>query len=140
MVGTTRARRSGKPNHDDPAAAAALLLDIGDDEAADAMLASEAARIHGGSYASLVPLAKALQALGRSRGETAVYRALLLAILDRAYARAYGHAARYWVRLGDIAATDIDLRPLEPHEAFETTIRSRHARKSAFWAKVNQIR
>ena len=125
-------------NHDDPAVAADLLLDIGDDEAAEAMLAREPDRIHGGSYASLVPLAQALQARDRSRGETAIYRALLTAILDRAYARAYGHAARYWVRLGTIASTGIDLRPLEPHEAFETAIRSRHARKSAFWAKVNQ--
>ena len=40
-------------NHDDPAVAADLLLDIGDDEAAEAMLAREPDRIHGGSYASL---------------------------------------------------------------------------------------
>jgi hypothetical protein len=127
-------------NHDDPAAAAALLLDIGDDEAADAMLASEPAHIHGDSYTSLVPLAKALHARGRSRGETAIYRALLAEILDRTYARAYNHAARYWLRLESIAATGVDLRPLEPHEAFEMKIRSLHARKSAFWAKLKQSR
>jgi hypothetical protein len=127
-------------NHEDPAAAADLLMDIGDDEAADAVLASEPDRINGGSYGTLVPLAQALQARGRSRGETAIYRALLTAILDRAYARAYGHAAQYWVRLGTIAATGVDLRPLEPHEAFEAAIRSRHARKSAFWARVNRSR
>jgi len=71
------------------------------------------------------------------RGETAIYRALLTAILTRAYARAYGHAARYWARLREIAATGVGSLPLESHEDFEATIRSRHARKTAFWAHVN---
>lgn len=123
--------------HDDPAAAATLLMDIGDDEAAEAMLLAEPARIRGDNYGALVPLAKALQAHQRLRGETAIYRALLTAILTRAYARAYGHAARYWARLREIAATGIGLLPLESHDDFEAAIRSRHARKSAFWAHVN---
>ena len=58
---------------------------------------------------------------------------------DRA-ARAYGHAARYWARLREIAATGIGLLPLESHEDFEAAIRSRHARKTAFWAHVNGTR
>ena len=123
--------------HDDPATAATLLMDIGDDEAAEAMLLAEPARIRGDNYGALVPLAKALQAHQRLRGETAIYRALLTAILTRAYARAYGHAARYWARLREIAATGIGLLPLESHDDFEAAIRSRHARKSAFWAHVN---
>jgi len=48
-------------------------------------------------------LASALRTQGCVRGETVVYRALLRGILDRAYARAYGHAARYWSRLREIA-------------------------------------
>jgi hypothetical protein len=42
-------------------------------------------------------------------------RALLTAILTRAY----GHAARHWARLREIAATGIGLLPLESHEDFE---------------------
>ena len=87
-----------------------------------------------------MPLAQALKSHQRLRGETAIYRALLTAILTRAYARAYGHAARYWARLREIAATGIGLLPLESHEDFEAAIRSRHARKTAFWAHVNGTR
>ena len=71
------------------------------------------------------------------RSETVVYRALLRGILDRAYARAYGHAARYWTRLREIADSRAGLMPLQPHAGFEVEIRSRHARKAAFWAYVN---
>ena len=124
-------------DHDDPTTAATLLLDMGDDEAAEAMLLTEPARICGDNYAALVPLAQALKTHQRLRGEAAIYRALLTAILTRAYARAYGSAASYWARLREIAATGIGLLPLESHEDFEAAIRSRHARKSAFWAHVN---
>ena len=119
-------------DHDDPATAATLLLDIGEDDAAEAMLLAERARIRGDNYGALVPLAQALKTHQRFRGETAIYRALLTTILTRAYARAYGHAARYWARLREIAATGIGLLPLASHEDFEIAIRSRHARKTAF--------
>ena len=69
-----------------------------------------------------------------------VYRALLKGILDRAYARAYGHAARYWARLGEIAGCGISLLPLPSNEEFEAEIRARHGRKAAFWAYVNGTR
>jgi hypothetical protein len=74
------------------------------------------------------------------RAETAVYRALLTGILDRALARAYGHAARYWTRLREIADTGVDLSPLGLHTDFEAMIKSRHPRKTAFWARVKDQR
>src|SRR5207244_3040590 len=45
------------------------------------------------------------------RGETVVYRALLRGVLDRANARAYGHAARYWTRLREIADSCAGMMP-----------------------------
>ena len=84
-----------------------------------------------------MPLAEALRIHQCCRGETAVYRALLKGVLDRAQARAYGHAARYWSRLRQIGNTGTDLLPLQSNEDFEAEIRSRHARKAAFWAQVN---
>ena len=126
--------------HDDPTTAATLLLDIGDDDAAEAKLLAEPGRINGENYGALLPLAQELKSRQRLRGETAIYRALLTAILDRAYARAYGHAARYWARLREIAPTGTSLLPLESHEHFEAGIRARHARKVAFWAYVNGTR
>jgi hypothetical protein len=126
--------------HDDLTAAATLLLQLGDADAAEARLLAEPGRIDGNDYGRLVPLAKALRADECPRGETVVYRALLKGILERAYARAYGHAARYWTRLGEAAGSGISLLPLTSHENFEAEIRARHGRKSAFWAYVNGTR
>lgn len=126
--------------HDDLAAAATLLLQLGDPAAAETRLLAEPGRIDGNDYGRLVPLAKALRAHECPRGETVVYRALLKGILDRAYARAYGHAARYWSRLREIADSGVGLLPLQSHEEFEAEIRARHGRKSAFWAYVNGTR
>lgn len=126
--------------HDDLAAAATLLLSLGDAAAAEDRLLAEPGRIDGNEYGSLLPLAKALRTHECPRGETVVYRALLKGILDRANARAYGHAARYWARLGEIASSGVELLPLPSHEDFEAEIRGRHARKVAFWACVKGTR
>ena len=124
-------------DHDDPTTAATVLLELGDAFAAEARLIAEPARLAGDNYPSLVPLAKALRTHECWRGETVVYRALLNGILDRAYARAYGHAARYWARLREIADSGASLMPLQSHESFEAEVRLRHRRKAAFWAHVN---
>jgi len=84
-------------NHPDPVAAATLLLELGDVEAAEARVLAEPARIDGNNYPELVPLAKDFRTHECWLGETVVYRALLLGILERGYARAYGHGARYLV-------------------------------------------
>jgi hypothetical protein len=89
----------------------------------------------------LVPLTNAFRADECQRGDTVVYRALLNGILDRAYARAYGHAARYWVRLGEDRGQRRQsccrcrrTRTSRPRSV------ARHGRKSAFWAHVNGTR
>jgi len=123
--------------HSYPVMVALLLLDIGDDAAAEAALARAPAAIHGRDYGTLVPLAMALEHKGFWTGATAVYRALLVAILDRAYAPAYRHAARYWARLQALALKCPRLMPLEPPDAFEARIRAQHKRKTSFWAHVN---
>jgi hypothetical protein len=121
----------------DPVVAARLLIVVGDKRGAELALVEHADRINGNDYGQLVPLAESLDACGLLRGCTACYRALLLAILARAYARAYGHAARYFKKLGEIARRQPDMRPLASHEAFEAIVRSQHARKVAFWSYVN---
>jgi hypothetical protein len=120
-----------------PVVVALLLLDIGDDAAAERAIASAPAAIHGRDYGTLVPLAETLERKGRWTGATAVYRALLTAILDRAYSPAYRHAASYWARLQGLALKCSGLMPLEPPDAFEARIRNRHKRKTSFWAHVN---
>ena len=126
--------------HTNLAAVATVLLKLDDPAAAEARLLAEPGRIDGTQYGSLVPLAKALRNHDCPRGETVIYRALLKGILDRAYARAYGHAARYWSRLQEIANGTTGLLPLSSHNEFEAEIRARHGRKTAFWAHVNGTR
>ena len=111
-------------------------MDIGDDAGAEAALIAALDRIPGSDYGTLVPLAGQLEAQGRWIAATAVYRALLVAILERAYTPAYRHGARYWARLQALASKGVGLMPLEPAEAFETRIRLQHGRKSSFWAQV----
>lgn len=123
----------GLPN---PGLAAQILIELHREADAEAVLVDKAAAIDGADYFMLPTLAKTLAAGGRSKGATAIYRALVLNILERANARAYGHAARYLERLELMAATD--LPPLPSHEDFLVQLRSKHARKTAFWALLNK--
>lgn len=124
-------------SHADLTTASTLLLELGDVATAEALLLAEPARVDGRHYASLLPLAKAFRAQERWLGEAVVYRALLLAILERGYAPSYGHGARYLLRLRELASTGGGPMPLPLHDAFEADVRLRHGRKSAFWAHVN---
>jgi len=85
---------------------------------------------------ALVPLAAALENAGLWAGATAVYRALLVAIPDKAYTPTYRHGAKYWGRLQALAQNGSGPIPLEPSEQFEATIRVQHKRKSSFWAHL----
>jgi len=123
-------------SHDDPVAAATLLLELGDPPGAESVLLSAPELVDGRDYYRLPALATSLGAHGCSRGATVLYRALLEDILDRAYARAYGHAARYWHRLCEIAGSDIALAPLQPHSEFAAEVHRRHGRKVAFWSRL----
>lgn len=125
--------------HGDPVAAARVLLEIGQDGEAEARLLSLGTCIRGGDYGLLVPLAEALEGCGRILGATVVYRALLQALLERAYTPAYPHGARYWVRLQALAASASSLTPLEDHAAFVEAVRTRHGRKTRFWQCVRDI-
>jgi hypothetical protein len=120
----------------DPITAANLLHELGDAGAAEAVLVSGFARIEGNDYFRLVPLAEALEAQQRPTGASACYRALLLATLARAYARAYGHAANYLGKLRRLARELPQQHGLESHESFEAALRAKQGRKTAFWSRV----
>lgn len=132
--------RSLAADHDEPVVVARLLMDIGDEAAAEAALLAKPGSLDGSDYGTLVPLAVALEDKGLWTGATAVYRALLVAILDKAYSPAYRHGARYWSRLQVMADKLSGLMPLESPEVFETGIRLQHKRKSSFWALVDGAR
>lgn len=127
-------------DHGDPAVAAVLLLELGEAQAAEAKLVADPVGVCGAHYAELLPLAKSLRAHACWRGEAVVYRALMSSILERGYAKAYGHAARYWNRLIELNASGVDLLPLPAHGDFEADVRSRHGRKASFWRQVESQR
>jgi hypothetical protein len=120
----------------DPEVAARLLLDIGDDAGAQAALLARAEQLDGRRYDALRPLAKALEERACWAGATAVYRALMLAILERAYTPAYRHAAKDWQRLRELAELCPDPAPLVSPAEFEAAVRQRHGKKVSFWGLV----
>jgi len=130
--------------HRHPVEAARVLVELGDHRLAESMLLAAPGKIDGQDYPWLVPLAKALEAHACWSGATAVYRALLDAILNRAHWRAYAHAFQYWERLGFIAQSCVrlgsSLEPLAAHADYVAEIRRKHARKVSFWAYVNGTR
>ena len=89
-----------------------------------------------GDYDRLVPLAQVLEKNGRLLGAIVCYRALLVAILARGYARAYGHAAEYLRALRRLDAQVGNYASLSTHQAFESSIRSAHGRKVSFWNRI----
>ena len=119
-----------------PGLSAQLLLELHRDADAEAVLVGKATAINGADYFALPPLAKTLAERGRLKGATAIYRALLLNILERAYSPAYRHAARHLERLQLMSSAD--LAPLPSHDDFLIQLRSKHGRKTAFWSLVSQ--
>jgi hypothetical protein len=129
------ARRRAQ-DHPDPVTSAHLLLEVGDEPAAESVLVARYGELNGRDHSRLQWLAETMEARHRAVGATACYRALLLDILSRAYVRAYVHAARYLGKLRNLAREAPDPRPMESHESFEAAIRAKHARKVSFWNHV----
>ena len=89
----------------------------------------------GQHYGLLVPAAEALEH-DHLVAATVLYRALLDDILARARSPAYGHAARYLAKLGDLDTIDLGAEGLSGHEAYRAGLRRLHGRKTGFWTLV----
>lgn len=118
--------------HPSPEQAAHFLVEIKEPKLAAELIDKHQNEISGSCYDTLRTVAKAL---GDSHPAQAwiIYKALLLDILDEGRYKAYGHAARYFNQMQDLARqADIASRQAD----FEQTLRQNHGRKSSFWAKV----
>ena len=93
------------------------------------------AKWSGAHYSIIAPAAKALEDKYPAAA-TILFRALLDDILVRGKSPAYGHGARYLVKLKELApACDAAAVPnMETHAAFSARIDKSHGRKAAFWA------
>ena len=90
----------------------------------------------GQHYGLLVPAAESLEH-DHPVAATVLYRALLDDILTRARSPAYGYAARYLAKLGDLDAVDLAAEGLTGHEAYRAGLRGSHGRKTGFWIHVD---
>ncbi len=120
----------------DVATAAELLFELNEPRLAERLIIERAAELNGGYYGSLTALVEKARAEGCFLAATLMLRALLDAILKRAYAKAYGHGARYLRNLQEIAAHIDDYQGHPTHELYEQTLRLAHGRKTRFWARL----
>ncbi len=131
--------RDRSETNDDVITGARLLLAIEDDAGAERLLVDRHASIRGENYYTLIPIAETLESKGRLLGAVACYRALLDAILARAYVKAYGHGARYLAKLRALAPRITNYGPLSLHEELEAALHAKHGRKVSFWNHVKGL-
>ncbi len=117
---------------------AEFLIDCGLLDEADKYIWDRASQLRGGFYSHILPLAKAMEKDRRFLTATILYRALLDAILARAYAKAYHHGVDYLRKL-DAMAKEINLwKNVVPHAGYIQELRISHGRKSSFWVQYEQ--
>jgi hypothetical protein len=118
------------------ATAAELLFALDEPALAEKLIVDRADELDGRSYGMLTSLVATAKASGCLLAATLIWRALLDAILARAYAKAYGHAARYLHELRAVASDIGDYRGHPTHEIYEQSLRMAHGRKASFWARL----
>ena len=87
-------------------------------------------------YSQLADFAKLFRLNHQPLAAALCYRALLDDILDEGRSNAYSHAARYYQQLVELDTKVRNYQPAIDHADYLDQLRSRHARKRAFWAKV----
>ncbi|MEM9597717.1 MAG: DUF6880 family protein, partial [Acidobacteriota bacterium] len=95
-----------------------ILCGLGAVAEAETLLVERRGEIDGGAYYQLQEFAETLEVRGHPLGSTLVHRALLENILDRAYSKAYPHAARYFLHLGSLQHGITDWRDVPAHSAY----------------------
>lgn len=118
---------------------ATLLLDEGWEGAAGGYIQARAKELNGDCYGSLQSLAMSLSTHGQTLAASLVYRALLDSILERAQSKAYPHGVGYLSELDRLSVHVGDWAGFESHKQYHSGLRSRYARRPAFWSKYKNI-
>jgi hypothetical protein len=108
-------------------------------EDADLLVRRRIAELDGRNYEAL---GRAADALTEKWPDSAslLYRALVLSVLERGYAKAYRYAARDLASASMLAPRLAPDGGLTSHAEFCATLKSRHGRKYAFWQLVDEQR
>jgi len=88
-------------------------------------------------YGHLTELVKKFEERDCWLAATAMYRALLLDILQSARSKAYGHAAKYFKKLEKLSAKINNYSTLDEHVVFLENLEKFHGRKRSFWERVS---
>jgi hypothetical protein len=93
-------------------------------------------QLDGNDYYTLPEIAKTFEQHDSPLAATHIYRALLTSILHRAKTTSYSHGANYLHILKRLSDLIDNWHEAATHQAFHQTIQEKHARKSAFWKRV----
>lgn len=96
-------------------------------------------QLDGDRYVGLQRFVKTFEQAGRPLAATVIYRALLDSILERAYSRAYRHAADYYRSLDRLAPKIADWRGVANHHRYVRSLVDQHGRKRSFWPRVGGL-
>lgn len=113
---------------------AKFLIDFGLLNEAEKYLWDHVTQLRGGFYSSILPLAEEMENNDRFLIATVLYRALVDAILARAYAKAYHYGVAYLRKLHAMAKPIRDWRNIVPHAGYLQELRISHGRKGSFWS------
>jgi hypothetical protein len=99
------------------------------------LVVDRADEVDGDHYEVLTPAADALQEK-HPLAATVLRRAMIDFALDQARVKRYRHAARHFWQCASAATMISDFGRFETHDAFDRRLKSKHARKRAFWDLV----
>lgn len=117
---------------------ATFFVELGLMDEAENYLLERADQLNGGFYASLLPLAVAMEDAERPVTATLIYRALLDSILQRAKSKTYHHGVRYLKKLDGLARSVTDWLGMEGHRTYCQRLRQVHGRKYSFWSQYGK--
>jgi hypothetical protein len=102
------------------------------------LVLARASEIDGNMYYLLDPAAQLIEHKS-PLAATLIRRAMIEDTLDGAKSTRYKHAARHLLECSSLARGIQDFRAIETHEVFVGRLRTKHGRKTGFWAQVTEV-
>ncbi|MEW2912302.1 DUF6880 family protein [Leisingera sp. JC11] len=124
--------------HPDLLLALSFLIQWPAHDRAAALILERSEELDGNHYEYLSPAADALSER-HPLAATCLLRAMIDFTLNDARSSRYKHAARHLVDCVELAARIEDYGVVSPHDDYLADLRTRHFRKSGFWARVGEL-
>lgn len=114
---------------------ALFLTGLEEYDAAERYLLKFGDQLQGEFYEHLLSLVKVMEEERSYLAASLIYRSLLMAILERGYAKAYTYGARYLKKLDKLGPSVADWDRFDNHDTFKAYLREKHGLKTRFWSK-----